>query len=127
RLSCLTKELYEASKAAARAGTTPARLWPDPAEQQADALFPGILGEPAGAPRYYVVFQLDDPQQRVAGVAFREPAGRLLPVMHRKAAHGLTGFYFNLPVPEKLAALIYLAVPEAVEKARFTIRDIALP
>src|SRR5262249_5671937 len=84
-LTYLDKECYETAKVAARSGVEGSQR-PPSVEEWADGLFPGVLGEPNRLGRNYVVLKVDDPQQRVAGFAFREPDGRVLSVLSRKSA-----------------------------------------
>lgn len=120
-LSWVTKESFEAARTSRRqAAGVPANL-------QVEGLFPGILGEPANAPRHYLVLKIRDPEKRVTSFAFGEPGGRLLPVMQTRRAEDMVGFYFDLLVPEDLTLYVYLAVPEALEIAPFELRNVRLP
>ncbi len=126
-LTCLTKETYEAAKIADRAGTAASQRMALPSADQADSLFPGILGEPNAQARNYVVLKLDDPQRRVTSFAFVEQGKQVLPVTQKRSGKDLMGFYFGAPAPENLALFVYVAVPEALEKAAFRVRNISLP
>jgi hypothetical protein len=123
-LTCFTKETYESAKAAGRARSKSGFV--DPAEQQIDGLFPGILGD-ASAGRNYVVLKVDDPQRRITSFAFGEPGGRLFPVVHRRSSNSMFGFYFPTAVPEDLVLYVYVAVPEALETVPFQVRSVPLP
>lgn len=124
-LTCFTKETYESSKARERARSK--SVFVDPAQQQIDSLFPGILGDPASASRNYVVLKVDDPQKRIASFAFGEPGGRLFPVFQRRSSNSMFGFYFQAAVPEDLVLYVYVAVPEALETVPFQVRNVPLP
>ena len=126
-LTCLTKETYEAAKIADRAGTAASRRIGLPSEDQADSLFPGILGEPNAHARNYVVLKLNDPERLVTSFAFVEQGKQVLPVTQKRSGKDLIGFYFGAPAPEKLALFVYVAVPEALETAPFRVRNIPLP
>lgn len=127
RLTYVTKEAYESSSVLSKSASALGRKLILPEDQAADALFPGILGDPKGTPGNYVVLRLDDPQQAVTGFAFREPGGRLLPVRQQRSAKGMRAFYFDTLIPEKLALVVYLEVPESVKRVPFKLENIALP
>jgi hypothetical protein len=126
-LTYLTKESYEAAKIADRARTAASGRMALPSDDQADSLFPGILGEPGASARNYVVLELNDPQRLVTSFAFVEEGKQVLPVTQKRSGEDMMGFYFGVPAPEKLAVFVYVAVPEALEKASFRVRNIALP
>jgi hypothetical protein len=126
-LTYLDKESYETAKTAARSGIEGNHQRPPSVEEWADGLFPGVLGEPNRLGRNYVVLKVDDPQQQVAAFAFREPGGRVLPVLNRKTADEMLGFYFDSVPPEKLSLVVYLAVPQALERVPFGLKNIRLP
>lgn len=123
----LTKECYETARSSSNAAPTSGRQLVGPLDRDADHLFPGILENQERTSRNYLVFKIDDPQRRITGFAFREPGGRLLPVRQRRAVNDMHGFYFDAPVSERLALLVYLDVPDAVEKVPFRIGRIPLP
>jgi hypothetical protein len=125
-LTYLDKETYEATKAASGNGTNASRQGPPGMENPADMLFSGLIGAPNGLARNYVVLMLNDPQQRVAGFAFQAD-GRLLPVGNPTVVDKMMGFHFDTALPERLSLLVYLAVPEAVERVPFSLKDIPLP
>jgi hypothetical protein len=125
RLTCLTKETYEAGKTASRAASKPRFI--TPTDQQVESLFPGILGEANGHARRYVVLEVDDPQKQVTSFAFGDPGGRLFPVAQSRSVKSMFGFYFHTHVPEDLVLYVYLAVPAALETVPFKVRNVVLP
>jgi hypothetical protein len=127
KLTCQTKETYEASKATVKVAAGPGRPLILPQDQAADGLFPGMLGEPSSTLRNYVVLQIEDPHQRVTSFAFRGPDGRLLPVKQQRSVNALRGFYFDTFVPQPVALYVYLDVREAVEQVPFKVENIPLP
>lgn len=126
-LTCLNKETYEAMETASRNAPGQSRQEPPASQHSPHQLFPEIPGDPNGLACKYVVLMLNDPQQMVAGFAFRDSDGRLLPMRNAYSVGRITRFNSNTLLPEKLSLLVYLADPKAVEKVPFSIKNIPLP